>query len=139
MDQPPDDRPRTPPRERFRPSEDVIDLPAATAKLLEEPPSNRHGHRQITLYKHGAETLALFHFDAGGGLSSHVVDGPVVIHVLDGSLTVATDHAEHELQAGQLLRLGAGVRHDVAAHESSRMLLTVFLEPARPPVGGVLT
>lgn len=122
------DRLRTPPRDRFEPSEDVIDLAEATRRLLSEPQSNRRGHRQIALFHRGCETLALFCFDAGGEMLRHQVDGVVVIHVLDGRLTVATPRARHELGPGQVLRLAASVPHDVTAGEPSRMLLTVFLE-----------
>ena len=124
---PQDDRLREHPSQRFSPSEDEIDLATATQHLLSEHEANRHGHRQIALFKGDAETLALFHFNAGGRFPDHSVDGTVIIQVLEGRLTVTTDQAAHALESGQLLRLRANVRHDVTAQDESRMLLTVFL------------
>jgi len=50
--------------------------------------------------------------------------------VLAGRIEVAAAGENHELAADQILVLQPGVRHDVRAIESSRMLLTVCLEPA---------
>ena len=127
MNDQPADRLRTPPEQRFALAEELVDLAAAAERLLAEP-SGQHGHKQMALFRHGPATLALYCFDPGGRLPDHVVDGPVIIHVLAGRLRVRTDQAEHALSAGQLLRLAPGVRHDVAADEPSQMLLTVCLE-----------
>ncbi|MEX0886887.1 MAG: AraC family ligand binding domain-containing protein [Phycisphaeraceae bacterium] len=126
-DPPPAGRLRTHPEERFASLEEELDLQAVADKLLAEP-SGQHGHKQVALFRHGPATLALYCFDAGGRLPDHVVDGPVIIHVLTGRLHVHTDAAEHNLPAAQLLRLAPGVRHDVIAEEPSQMLLTVCLE-----------
>jgi len=119
-------RPR--PAERFAPLEDVVDLNDAAARLRNEPNAGRHGHRQMALFHHGPATVALYCFEAGSKLPDHVVDGPVMIHVLEGRLRVSTNETKHELSAGQLLRLAPGVNHDVEATEASRMLLTVCVE-----------
>ena len=118
---------RTPPEQRFAPPEELVDLPAAAHQLLAEP-SGQHGHKQMALFRHGQATLALYCFDAAGRLPDHVVDGPVIIHVLAGRLHVNTDHNTHTLAAGQILRLAPGVRHDVTADEPTQMLLTVCLQ-----------
>ncbi|MEX1017628.1 MAG: cupin domain-containing protein [Phycisphaeraceae bacterium] len=122
-------RVRTHPNQRFATHEDVFDLDAAADQLLAEPGSGQHGHRQMTLFRHGPATLALFCFEqAGARMPDHTVNGPVIIHVLKGRLTIHTDDAEHDLSAGQLLRLAPNVRHDVVAAEPAQMLLTVSLE-----------
>jgi len=92
------------------------------------------GHRQETLYKgsdinHGPTTIALFEFDAGATLPPHQAAGVVSIHVLAGRIAVAAAGEDHELAADQMLILPPNVRHDVRAVETSRMLLTVCLEP----------
>lgn len=73
-------------------------------------------------------TLALYLFEAGSRLPDHVVDGVVLIQVLEGRLQVTTEQGTHDLPAGHVLRLSAGVRHDVAAAQPSRMLLTIALD-----------
>jgi len=119
---------RTPPRERFLPAVEPIDLAAAFEALLAEPVPARHGHRQKTLVHQGPFTLAIYHFEPGGSLPEHVVDGSVVIHCLAGGLRVTVDAVEHRLGAGSLLRLARGMYHDVRSDVDSRMLLTVCLE-----------
>ena len=120
---------RTPPKERFSPNEDELDLDKAAEALAAEPAGGEHGHRQMTLFHHGPMTIALFVFEESGArLPDHVVDGPVIIQSLAGRIRVNGADGHHELPAGRLLRLAPGVRHDVEALEPSRMLLTVCLE-----------
>ena len=119
---------RTPPRERFAVSEDAVDLAKAAEVLRNEPGTGQHGHRQMALFRHGAETVALYCFEAGAKLPGHVIEGPVLIQVLSGRLKVRTDRTEHELAAGMLLRLAPNVEHDVEAIDASDMLLTVCIE-----------
>jgi len=119
---------RQPPRERFANSEHEVDLQKAVEALRAEPNSGQHGHKQMALFKHRSETVALYCFEAGAALPGHEVSGPVLVQVLKGRLRVATDESSHELRAGMLLRLSPRVRHDVEAIEASDMLLTVCIE-----------
>lgn len=122
-------RVRTPPRERFAPVEEMFDLEAAATQLLAEPGTGQHGHRQMALFHHGPATLALFCFEEEGAkFPDHVVDGVVIIQVIQGRLTVQTETAEHDMPAGRVLRLGPNVRHNVVATEPAQMLLTVCME-----------
>lgn len=126
----PSERLREHPERRFAPREAKFDLTEAVEKLRAEP-SGEHGHKQVALFKHGPETLALFLFEDGSKLPEHVVDGTVFIQVLSGRLTVRTSEAVHDLPRGSLLRLSPGVVHDVEAEGESQMLLTVCLEGPR--------
>jgi quercetin dioxygenase-like cupin family protein len=119
---------RPPPILRFSSSVGEFSLDGAAEALMREPQSGQHGHRQITLFRHGPATVALYCFEAGAKLPDHVVDGPLIIHVLEGRLTVSTDCEEHDLRAGTLFRLAPCIRHDVHAQEASRMLLIICLE-----------
>lgn len=127
MSNAPEDRLRPPPEARFAARAEVVDLDAATEHLQREAGGGQHGHRQVALFHQGPVTVALYTFDAGAGLPDHVVDGAVLIHVLDGRLRVSAEGEEHQLNAGKLLRLAPGVRHDVTADAASRMLLHVHL------------
>ena len=115
------------PSKRFAPDEHVFDLKIAADELRAES-SGQRGHKQITLFKHGPSTLAMFMFDPGARLADHVVDGPVIMQTLSGHLSVTTDERSYALPAGTLLRLAPGVRHDVQASEASQMLMTVCVE-----------
>jgi len=124
----PSDRKRTHPQDRFAASEEVIDLNTVADRLDHEEAYIATGHRQIALFKHGPMTAAMFTFEAGAELAGHVIDGPVMIQVLTGCVTIRTEAASHELPVGHLLRLAPGVRHDVQASEPSRLLLTICVE-----------
>jgi quercetin dioxygenase-like cupin family protein len=128
------DRTRVHPDTRFAPSAQEFDLDAAAEELTREHrgAASAHGHRQKTLYRHGNSTLALFLFDARGGMREHRASGTVFIHVLQGRLTVNAEDQRHELPAGRVLVMAPGVVHDVRAEEPTRMLLTVCLQPAAP-------
>lgn len=122
------DRLRVHPEIRFAPREEVIDLNVLSDRLRHEPQAGQHGHWQEALFHHSHATIALYAFEPGSFLADHVVDGPVVIHLLDGHITVTTDTDTYQLQGGMLLRLAGGIRHDVTALENSHMLLTVLVE-----------
>jgi quercetin dioxygenase-like cupin family protein len=123
----PEKRLRPHPAQRFAEPARKLDLADCFEDLLDEPHEPTEGHRQITIARHGSQTLTLFHFTEGSRLPEHKVDGAVTIHVLGGELEVETSEEIHKLTEGQLLMLAPGIEHDVRAQEESRMLLTVHL------------
>jgi quercetin dioxygenase-like cupin family protein len=132
------DRTRVHPDTRFAPPAQEFDLDAVARELSRERggAASPQGHRQKTLYRHGNSTLALFLFDAGGGMREHRASGTVFIQVLEGRLTVNAQGQRHELVAGRVLVMAPGVVHDVRAEEPARMLLTVCLQPAATAAAG---
>jgi quercetin dioxygenase-like cupin family protein len=128
MSAPEPGRARTPPRERFAPQEDEVDLQKAAEALWAEPNAGEQHHRQMALFRHGPATIAFYCFEPGSKLPDHVVEGPVFIQVLKGRLKVQTSESTHDLSAGMLLRLSPSVTHDVEAVERCEMLLTVCIE-----------
>jgi len=123
----PKDRLRPPPSERFAGPEHQIDLAAALQSLRDEHHESTERHRQITVFHKGPLRMVLFAFEAGAGLPSHRAPGFVVIHTLRGRLGVKTLNNNFELAAGQVVTLDPEVVHDVTAHESSEMLLTIAI------------
>lgn len=118
---------RRPPRERFAGEQHRFDLRAEAEALADEPTGERHGHRQITLYRREGSAIVLFDFGPDGYLLDHAADGLVMIQVLSGEVRVTTADEEHPMPAGSLLVLLPGVHHDVRAVTASQMLLTVHL------------
>jgi len=116
------------PQRRFAAPEQFFDLQAAVEHLAAEPGMMAEGHRQIALYRHGPMTVGLFIFERGGRLPDHSAEGVVILHGLSGRFEVRTAQGSHALRPGQILILAPNVKHDIAALESSRMLLTVCLE-----------
>lgn len=132
MTQVPEERRRVHPRDRFSVPQQVFNLRETAETLRKEPDSGQHGHRQMTLFKHGPATVALFLFEkAGAGLREHTTEGFVTIHTLGGTLTVHAEGQTHTLTEHALLTLAPKVPHDVVAEEPSQMLLTVCLEEDR--------
>jgi len=127
MDDPENTRLREAPASRFEAQQHAFDLEAAADALAREVGAGQAGRRQETLYKHGTTTIALFLFGHLTHLSPHRTNGTVVIQVLRGRLRVTAEKQEHDLGAGHLLVLAAGVEHNVVAVEESVMLLTVHL------------
>jgi quercetin dioxygenase-like cupin family protein len=126
------ERLRPPPSERFAGSELVIDTHTALEALRREPAVHAPlGHRQVAVFHHDAVRMILFAFDAKASIPDHEARGTVSIHCLRGRLMVRTAEHAHELSAGAILLLAAGIRHDVVAVEASDMLLTLHLAPAR--------
>jgi|GEM_PF-931823 len=113
---------------RFKSPQHSFDLEATAVALAQEVGAGKAGRRQETLYKHGATTIALFLFGYLTHMPPHRTNGTVVIHVLRGRLRLTAEKQEHDLRAGQMLVLAAGVEHNVAALEESAMLLTVHLD-----------
>jgi quercetin dioxygenase-like cupin family protein len=120
-------QPRIPPRTRFAGSEHIVHLEPAFAALPSESTVHQ-GHMQKALYRLGRTTIAIFHFETGGRMTPHLVEGEAIIHVLSGRLRVHTSQALHDLSGGSLLLLDPNVPHDVTALEPTRMLLTVVLD-----------
>ncbi len=128
------ERLRPHPAARFASPQVEIDLAAIETRLRSELQAGEGGHRQETLYKDGALTIALFLFERFTGLSEHQAAGTVNMHVLRGQLKITAEGQAHVLRAGHMLLLAPGLKHAVSAEEESVMLLTVRLaDPIGPP------
>lgn len=130
-EQPDAARLREHPATRFGGPQHVFDLEQLSAHLQAEARPGASGHRQMTIFHHGATTMVLFAFESGGHLADHKANGLVTIYALDGALIIEAEGRNHELGAQQVLVLNPGVRHSVTAHAASRMLLTVHMEKGR--------
>ncbi len=121
------DRLKQRPEDRFKAPVHQFDLEETGGRIAAAVVTGTAKHKHETLYKHGAVTVALFVFEKGAGLSEHVAAGVVTVQVISGRLRMAAQGDSHVLNAGQMLIMAPGVRHDVQAEEESRMLLTVCL------------
>ncbi|HZL37681.1 MAG TPA: AraC family ligand binding domain-containing protein [Tepidisphaeraceae bacterium] len=133
MPDPTADRLRPHPDGRFAALQHEFNLDEVAARLNAEVEAGEAGHRQEMLYKHGPTSVTLFVFGHLTRLPPHRTKGVVTIQVLKGHLQVTAESQSHNLHAGHLLILAAGVQHDVVAREESWMLLTVNLETTAVP------
>ena len=78
-----------------------------------------------TLVKDGPLRVTLVGLAAGGSLRPHKADGPISLHVLEGTVLLEIDEERWTLPTGSLLALDAGIMHTVSAPAGGIFLLTV--------------
>lgn len=79
-----------------------------------------------TVLKAEGVRVVLFAFDAGEELSEHTAAMPVMLGLLDGSITVTAGGETVELRPGGLIHLPTRLPHTVVANEPTRMVLTML-------------
>ncbi len=90
----------------------------------------RSGRSGRTLVKEGSLRLTIMAIAAGGEMPTHSTDGPVTIHVLDGSIVIDALGHEYPLGRGELVALAPGVEHSARSAGGGVFLLTVVHAPS---------
>jgi quercetin dioxygenase-like cupin family protein len=85
------------------------------------------GPTSRTLIKNGPLSVTLVSLGDGGSIKEHQAAGPITVHVLHGDLRFITSTASYDLTAGDLLSLGAGIRHSVESKAGAQFLITIAL------------
>ncbi len=80
--------------------------------------------RKILSGKRGNVTL--FAFAEGEGLTEHTSPYDALVVVLEGQAAIRIADDEHQVAAGQAIRLPAGVPHALAANQPFKMMLTMI-------------
>ncbi len=80
------------------------------------------------LARTGGGSLTLFAFDKGQSLSEHTAPFDAVVHVIEGRLRLVIGGVEVAPEAGEIVRMPAGVPHSLEALEPTYMLLTMLRE-----------
>lgn len=78
-----------------------------------------------TLFKKPDFRMVLISMERGVKMKEHHADGTVSVQVLKGRVRLGAQDANHELPAGNVLTLGASIKHDLEALEDAAFLLTV--------------
>jgi quercetin dioxygenase-like cupin family protein len=99
-------------------------------RMIDQDLLARHGRTARTLVKEGTLRLTLIALAAGGSLPAHHTEGPVMIHVLEGSVVVEAVGSEYSLVPGELLVLASEVEHAARSTTGSVFLLTVVHAPS---------
>lgn len=95
------------------------------------PPRNRSAR---SLVKNGALRATLVSIAPGGEVPEHQADGPITVQPLQGRIQFTVPGAVHDIGPGELLSLGAGIRHAVASASGATFLLTVaWVEASADP------
>ena len=104
----------------------VADLPALVAQLRRESPWRNSHRNAITVFKTDGLRIVLVALHAGTVMQKHTT-GITSIHVLEGQLTLSTEHQSVEVGPGHLLALHAGIPHRIRAITESVFLLTLAM------------
>jgi len=79
-----------------------------------------------TLHKGPTGTLTLFAFDAGQELSEHTAPFDAWVQVIEGAADLTIGGETVRAEAGQIVKMPAGIPHAVKAPAPFKMLLTMF-------------
>lgn len=102
--------------------------PLTVSSLVTPTP---HGIASRVLARTSAGNVTLFAFDADETLTEHTSPFDALAFVLDGACRFTVGGEEVHASTGTVVRLPAGVPHDVAATEPTRLLL-VMLKGTQP-------
>ena len=94
----------------------------------------RSGKSAKTLVKDGPLRVSIIRLAAGGRIAEHQADGPITLQGLDGAVRLRVAGETWLLEAGDLVSVAAGVRHEVESADGGAFLLTVAL-PIPGPAG----
>jgi quercetin dioxygenase-like cupin family protein len=102
-----------------------VDLAEALRALKAEEAWRTRPRSAVTLVKEQGFRVVLVGLHRGAAIDAHRAEGPISIHLLEGSVRVAVKGEEIALSPGQVLALGAGLEHALHADEESAFLLTI--------------
>jgi quercetin dioxygenase-like cupin family protein len=83
------------------------------------------GHFAKTLFKKHDLRVVLITMEKAAKMKEHHADGTISVHVLKGQIRFSVLSKPHDLKTGNLLTLGASIKHEVEALEDSAFLLTI--------------
>jgi quercetin dioxygenase-like cupin family protein len=83
------------------------------------------GHFAKTLFKKHDLRVVLITMENAAKMKEHHADGTISVHVLKGQIRFTVHGKHHDLKSGNLLTLGASIKHEVEALEDSAFLLTI--------------
>ena len=70
-------------------------------------------------------TVSIFAFDQGEGLSEHTAPFDALVYALEGTVRILIGGAPHEVSAGQMIIMPAGVPHSLSALTPFKMMLVM--------------
>lgn len=83
------------------------------------------GIHSKTLFKKPDFRMVLIEMEPGAKMDEHHADGTICVQLIKGRIRFRVQDRTHELGSGNLLTLGASIKHDVEALEESALLLTI--------------
>jgi quercetin dioxygenase-like cupin family protein len=78
------------------------------------------------LLKKPSGNITVFAFDKGEQLSPHSAPFDALVHIIDGSTEITIGDDVHNLSAGEVIIMPAGITHGLKAIERFKMLLIML-------------
>ncbi len=103
----------------------TLDLQQSIQALRQDSSGEKSDHHSAVLHKAEKLRIVLIGVKEGGEIKRHQANGPITVHVLEGSIRFLTDAGSAELSQGQVLTLPPNVPHSVEATKESFFLLTL--------------
>lgn len=79
-----------------------------------------------TLVDRGKNTITLFSFDKGQGLSEHTAPFDAFVQIVDGEAEITISGEKHSVGAGRIIIMPADQPHSLRAVERFKMLLVMI-------------
>jgi len=107
---------------RRRPT--IADLPP-TSKLINLVEYQDNAVVSKTLIATKMETVTVFAFAAGQGLSEHTAPFEAMLSILDGEADIMVSDKSYHLKAGEMITIPANKPHSLAANHRFKMMLVM--------------
>jgi quercetin dioxygenase-like cupin family protein len=85
----------------------------------------QNGHTARMLFKTADFRMVLISMEKGSILKEHHADGTISVHVVRGSIRFLAQGKAHILREGNIVTLGASIKHEVEGLEDAAFLLTI--------------
>lgn len=103
----------------------VFDFNNLGEELRAEAPYERTGQNARTLVHTSDLRIVLIALRAGKTIPEHDAKATASVQAISGHVRLKVAEQQVDLKSGQLLALGAGLKHDVQAVEDSVFVLTL--------------
>lgn len=113
------------PAERLAESVIEVDLDEVLERLRASDSYGSADHSARVLVKRDGLRVVLIALHPAGRMHEHHAGAPISVHCLGGRIQFTVEGRTHELTAGALLSVEAGLTHSAAASEESAFLLTL--------------
>jgi quercetin dioxygenase-like cupin family protein len=105
-----------------------IDIEKYHRQLQEEEAWAKNDRNGITVFKSGGQTILLSLLHAGATIANNEVNGTIIFHLLNGSITINIDDKSVALRQNQVITLHAGIKHNLYAADDSLLMITTVMK-----------
>lgn len=118
---------RIPPAERNIESPVLSHRLSEQVRLLKSEPEWKSGREDgITLAKYPHMRVVLVALKKGLSMREHKIRGPMSLYVMNGRVSLKTDHTESQLAKDGLFTLRKNIPYDIRANTDAVMLMTIM-------------